>query len=262
MGFGKYIGAGLGWAFGGPIGALVGFAFGYMMEDKSFKQPNQARQAGSDQYRQQARSDYRQQYQQYRHRTTGNDFASALLVLSAAVMKADGKLMKSELDFIRQFFTQNFGPAVAAEQIGILKELLKKDIPGREVCEQIRYFMEHPMRLQMLHYLFGIARADGNVDKSEVDMIRTISDALGISPKDYDSIRAMFYKDATSAYKILEISSDATDGEVKRAYRRMANKYHPDKVSTLGDSHVKAAKEKFVKVQEAYETIKKERKMK
>ncbi len=256
MGFTKYIGGALGWALGGPIGGILGFAVGSMFDGSTKEKQSNFRGA------QGSTGDYRQKYQQYRHRTSQGDFASVLIVLSAAVMKADGKLMKSELNFIRKFFETNFGEAAAAEQMGTLQTLLKKDIPLAEVCAQVKYFMEHPMRLQLLHYLFGIAKSDGNVDASEVDVIYQISRGLGISEKDYQSIRAMFYKDASGAYKILEITDKATDAEVKKAYRHMANKYHPDKVIQLGESHVKAAQEKFVKVQEAYETIKKERKMK
>jgi DnaJ like chaperone protein len=243
----KWIGGALGWALGGPIGGILGFAFGSMVDDKSFTQ-NQA-----------TGTNYRQQYGKYRHRTSPGDFASAMLVLSAAVMKADGRQMKSELDFIRQFYQRQFGSAVAAEQMGLLKEILKKDIPLKEVCEQVKYFMEHPARLQMLHYLFGIAKADGHVHASEVKTINQIAGYLGISKKDLESIQGMFYKDVDHAYKVLEIDSKATDTEIKRAYRRMATKYHPDKLGNIGQEHAKAAQEKFIKVQEAYETIKKER---
>ena len=71
----------------------------------------------------------------------------------------------------------------------------------------------------------------------------------------------MFYKDTDSAYDVLEISPNATDDEVKSAYRRMAMKNHPDKVATLGPDVQKAAEEKFRKIQEAYETIKRQRGM-
>ncbi|MDZ4822278.1 MAG: TerB family tellurite resistance protein [Flavobacteriales bacterium] len=252
MSYAKFIGGALGWALGGPIGALLGFAFGYMMDDKSFSLDmgkGQGRIPGGGE----------PQYEQFRHHTRPGDFGSALLVLSAAVMKADQKLLKSELDFIRAFYARQFGSTNAAYQVGLLKELLKKEIPLRDVCQQIRHFMELPMRLQLLHYLFGIARADGNVDKAEVHIIGTIANYLGISDKDYESIRAMFYKDAASAFKILEIESNATDDEVKKAYRKMAMKYHPDKVRGLGEQHEKAAQAKFIKVQQAYEQLKKER---
>lgn len=253
MSYGKWIGGALGWAIGGPIGGLMGFAFGAMVDDSSA-----LKVWSNDNYN--PRADRR--YQSQRHHTRPGDFTSALLVLSAAVMKADGRHMKSELDFIRQFLTRQMGKAAATHQISLLGELLKKDIPLNEVCEQIRYYMEHPMRLQLLHYLFGIAKADGKVDKSEVKVIEYITHHLGISEKDAESIRAMFYKDAAASYTILEVDASASDDEVKKAYRRMAVKYHPDKVRDLGEMHQKAAQEKFIKVQEAYEHIKKERGLK
>jgi DnaJ like chaperone protein len=249
MSFGKWIGGALGWAMGGPIGGIIGFAIGAMADDKSF--------AGVQSNPQQQRT-----HTQYRHQTQSGDFASALLVLSAAVMKADNKLLKSELDFIREFYTKQFGSAMAAQQIGVLKEILVKEIPLREVCEQIRYYMEHPMRLQLMYYLFGIAQADGQVDKSEMHVIAQIAQYLGLNEKDYESLKAMYYKDSESAYKILEIEQSSGDDEVKKAYRKMAMKYHPDKVRGLGEQHEKSANEKFLKVQEAYEQIKKERGMK
>ncbi len=71
----------------------------------------------------------------------------------------------------------------------------------------------------------------------------------------------MFVKDINSAYKVLEISPEATDDEVKAAYRKMAVKYHPDKVAHLGDDIQHAAKEKFQHLSAAYEEIKKQRGM-
>jgi DnaJ like chaperone protein len=251
MSFGKWIGGALGWAMGGPIGGIIGFAVGAMADDKSFTGVRQGQTTQTQ-----------SNYTQYRRQTQSGDFASALLVLSAAVMKADNRLLKSELDFIREFYTKQFGSAAAAQHVGVLKELLQKDIPVREVCEQIRYYMEHPMRLQLLYYLFGIAKADGNVDKAEMQIIETIAQYLGLNSKDYESLKAMHYKDTESAYKILEIPTNATDDEIKKAYRKMAMKYHPDKVRGLGEQHEKSANEKFIKVQEAYEQIKKERNLK
>jgi DnaJ like chaperone protein len=254
MSFGKWIGGALGWAVGGPIGGMLGFAVGAFIDDKGTAVDT--RQAGR-QTHYDPRGDRR--YQSQRHHTQPGDFSSALLVLSAAVMKADGKHLKSELDFIREFFKRQFGEVAAAQQLPYLKDLLNKDIPVREVCEQIRYFMEHPMRLQLLHYLYGIAQSDGNVDKAEVHLIEQIGSYLGISAKDQESIRAMFYKDKSSSYKILEIEESCSDDDVKKAYRKMAMKFHPDKVRGLGETHEKAAAAKFIAVQEAYDHIKKDR---
>jgi DnaJ like chaperone protein len=111
----------------------------------------------------------------------------------------------------------------------------------------------------LLHFLFGIAAADGLVHPDEHKLIKHIAEQMGISQKDYESIESMFVANTDAAYKILEVDPTATDEELKKAYRRMAVKYHPDKVTYLGEDVQKAAHEKFQKVNEAWETIKKQR---
>ena len=242
--FAKWIGATLGWATGGPIGAIIGFAIGSALDNVTTVTVGGE---GMGQKRMQ--------------QTTQGDFSAALLVLSAAIMRADGKVLKSELDYVKRFFAQQFGERNAQEQMILLREILKKEIPLRDVCMQIKQFMNISARLQLLHYLFGIAKADGHVDKKEAEMVQQIADYLGISDANFHSLRAMYFRDTNSDYEILEITKSATDDEVKKAYRKMAVKYHPDKVSSLGEEIQKAAKEKFQKVQQAYENIKKERGM-
>ncbi len=245
---GKWIGGGLGWAFGGPIGAILGFAFGSMVDGMqtggySTEQiPGPGARAG-------------------RRRTTSGDFAASLVVLSAAIMKADGKVLKSELDFVKDFFVRQFGVEKAEQYVLLLRDALKQDINMYEVCSQIRNNMGYSGRLQMIHYLFGIAMADGAGHQNEIDVLETAAKYLGISSAEFLSVKAMFVKDTNSAYKILEVEPTASDEEVKKAYRRMAVKYHPDKVSHIGEDVQKAAKEKFQKLNEAYDQIKKERGM-
>ncbi len=244
MSYGKWIGGALGWALGGPIGALMGVALGTLFDDKS----EVTTQTGNQSQR-----------TTRRHNTSSGDFAASLLVLSAAVMKADGKILKSELEYVKQFYVRQFGKDTASQQMLVLKDLLKRDIPVRQVAEQIRFYMEHPARLQLLQYLFGIASADNEVASSELSEIERIAGYMGISFKDYESIKAMFVKNSADAFKILELEESASDDEIKKAYRRMAKKYHPDKVRGIGEAHEEAAKVKFQKLQEAYETIKKQR---
>jgi DnaJ like chaperone protein len=191
--------------------------------------------------------------------TRPGDFAAALLVLSAAVMKADDKVMRSELEFVKSFLKQNFGPAQADQLVRMLRDILQKPIAVREVAEQVRFNMDHPKRLVRLQYLYGIAQSDGHVHTSEVEVIRRIAIWLGISEKDRLSIEATVIPQHNNAYTVLEISKEATDAEVKKAYRRLAVKFHPDKVQDLGEQHKKAAQERFVAIQDAYERIKKER---
>jgi DnaJ like chaperone protein len=236
MRYAKWIGGGLGWAFGGPIGGILGFIFGTMVDGM---------QSGKFEYKP----------------TQSGDFSVSLLVLSAAVMRADGKVLKSELDYVRSFFIRQFGLEIANNRIQMLQEILKQDFNLPEVCLQIRQYMEYPSRLQLMHYLFGLSSADGQYSPREVDMISQIAGYLGIEKQDYESIRAMFVKDLNSAFKVLEIAPEATDDEVKTAYRKMAVKYHPDKVAHLGDDIQTAAKEKFQQLSAAYEEIKKQRGM-
>lgn len=244
MTFSKWIGGGLGWAFGGPIGGILGFAVGAMLD-----------QMRGDVVEQEVIDGPRQ-------RTTGGDLTMSLVVLTAALMKADGRVTQRELDHVRRFFMQQFGQARAGQLLMVLRDVLKRDIPVHEVCEQIRANMTHPVRLQLMHYLIGLANADGRVDRAELDLLRRMAQGMGISDKDLGSLSAMFRTaDPDAAYKILEIPPTATDEEVKKAYRRMAMKFHPDKVAQLGEDVQKAAAEKFKKVQQAYETIQAKRGM-
>ena len=242
--FGKFIGGGLGWAFGGPIGAVIGFALGAMVDGMSgteVGQPGAGPRMG------------------YNAASAENDFTVSLLVLTSSVMKADGKVLKSELEYVKRFLVGNFGEGKAQQLLPVLKELLGKEIPLRDVCLQIRQYMPEPQRLQMIQYLFGISAADGDVHPSEVVIIQTIADYLGIEKADYESIKAMFYRNVDGDYTILEVEPNASDDEVKKAYRRMAVKFHPDKVADLGEDAQKAAKERFQRIQDAWENIKKRR---
>lgn len=244
---GKWVAGTLGWAVGGPIGALLGFALGSIYDNASGDLLKWDEPAGNPNPRS-------------RPRTTSGDFEASLLILTAAVMKADNSVKKSELEFVRRFLIGQFGEAKAKEQLLILREILKRPIEIRQVALQIRTYMDHSSRLQLLHYLFQLANADKHMHGNEIDMLTRIASYLGISKKDFSSIKAMFVvQNSESVYQILEISKSATDDEVKKAYRKMAVKYHPDKVSHLGPEHQNAAKEKFQKLTEAYEQIKKER---
>lgn len=236
--FGKWIGAGLGFASGaGPIGAIIGFIIGSAFDSRTTASKTNA--GGNN-------------------NTTGS-YAISMLVLVAAVMKADGKTLKSELNFIKDFFVRNFGLESANEAIKLLRDLLEQNIPVGDVCHQIERNMDYSSRLELLHFLFGIAQADGEIHQEELKLISYIGVNMGINTKDYESILSMFIKNLDSNYKILEIDKNATDEEVKKAYRKMAMKYHPDKVSYLGEDFQKAANEKFQKVNIAYEEIKKQR---
>ncbi|MDX5320774.1 MAG: TerB family tellurite resistance protein [Bacteroidota bacterium] len=240
--WGKFVGGGLGWALGGPIGAILGAVLGSLYDTAKDSEPTMG------------------EGPEFRASSgTQADFFMSLLVLSAAVMKADGRQLKAELDYIKKFLVGNFGEEKTKEALPTLKKLLETDISVRQVCLQIRNYVDHSGRLQLLHYLFGIAAADGKVDSTEETVLQNIATYFNISSSDYASIKAMFVQSSGWAYEVLETNELATDDEVKKAYRKMATKFHPDKVASLGQEAVDAAQKKFQKVQEAYEVIKKQR---
>jgi len=242
----KWIGGGLGWAAGGPIGAVLGFMFGSMidgMQSGEYAYDSSGPAPGFG----------------MRQPTQSGDFVVSLLILAAAVMKSDNKIMRSELDYVKRFLITQFGVEEAERQLLTLRELLKQNYDVAAVSNQVRRYMEYAGRLQLLHFLFGIAIIDGEPHPNELETIGRISRGLGITDADFTSVKAMFFKDTSSAYKILGISPEATDEEVKKAYRKMALKYHPDRVTSMGEDVEKAAKLKFQELQAAYEDIKKQR---
>lgn len=196
----------------------------------------------------------------YRQSASKYDIPTMLMALSATVMKADGKVLKAELDYVKQFFSQQFGNQFNSRHLQVLKQFLDSDrIPLNEICSDIRNRMPAEVRAQLVHYLFGIAKADGNVAESELKSIENIANLLGVSSQEFISLKNMFYRDINSDYKILGVTSSASNEEIKKAYRKMAITHHPDKVASMGEEYQKGAKEKFLKIQEAYENIKKKR---
>ena len=236
----KWITGGLGWMFGGPMGALLGYALGSLFskaeEQEKFQRHYQNMSAPAAQ------------------------FEISLLILAAYVIKADGKVDQRELDYVRAQFKQMFGARRAQESFKVFKHIINsKEVSLRQICLQIDKHVSHSQRLQLIHFLYGISMADGHIDAKEVEIIEKIGAYMYINVHDMASIKAMFYNEPKQNYKILELDPKASDAEVKKAYRKMAIKYHPDKLSDLSEAQQKMGKEKFIKVQEAYEAIKNER---
>lgn len=206
------------------------------------------------------------------------DFGKYLMMLSSVVMKADGATLKSELNFVKNFFAQQFGETKSKEYVKQLKTYLEQNISVEKVSQIIDQNINQSSKIQLLHYLIGIAVADGEMSNSELQVLKRIARSLRISEQTFMSILAMFnyqrkgggYHRKTNttqnnaislnvAYQILGISPNAEETDIKKAYRKLAIKYHPDKVSQLGEEFQKGAKEKFQKVQDSYEKIKEAR---
>lgn len=188
------------------------------------------------------------------------DFELNLLSLCSIIIKADGQVSQRELDYVRQYFLSTYGKEKANAIFRTFNEVIKKrEISAQRICSYLVQRTRYEVRLQLLHFLFGIAQADGQVSQAEIAKLRELAGYLNVGQYDFESIMAMFIRSADNAYKILEVDKNATDEEVKKAYRNMAKKYHPDRVVTEDEAIKKGAEEKFKEVQKAYETIQKER---
>ena len=229
----KWIGAAAGWFFGGPIGGIIGYYiaknfFGSKVDNKKA-------------------------------------FEISLLILSSIVIKSDGKVLRSELDYVKKFFTRTFGATKSNEYFKIFNSLNKQNLTSklRQVCLQLNSHINHSSRLEIIHFLFGVSSADNEIHNKEVEQIQRIANYMNISPYDFESIKSMFLASGNSniehCYTMLGITNQATDGEVKKAYRKMAVKYHPDKLQSVSDDIKNLSEEKFLKVNEAYEQIMKGR---
>ncbi|MDP3557223.1 MAG: TerB family tellurite resistance protein [Bacteroidota bacterium] len=248
----KFILAALGYFFLGKnfFGIIAGFVVGSIIDN--FISPPAKGANGESVF------DY---YKQHAGRSN-QDFATMLMALSAAVMKADGRTLKVELEYIKSFFAQQFGPQFSGIHLQTLKHFLDGgEIPLAQICSDIKLRMTVEVRIQLLHYLFGIAKADGHVADEEIRVLNNIARLLEIPNSDFESVKNMFYRDVNSDYRVLGIENNATEEEIKKAYRQMVVRYHPDKVIHMGEEYQKGAKEKFQKIQEAYENIKKNKGM-
>lgn len=247
MSFTKWIFGGLGFAWGGPIGALVGVLIGSVFDYNIKKYDDEKEQDQNA-----TRGD---------KRATRGDIQVSIIVLIACVIKADGRVLKSEINYIKPFLLRNFGEEGAKQALLLLKELLQKEIDPIAVSQQIGQHINYSTRLELLRVLIEVANADGNIDLLEMQVIERISVGMSIQNADYQSILALYQrqKDANWAYTALEISPSANNDELKKAYRRMAMKYHPDKVANAGEEIRQQATEKFRGINEAYEYIKQQR---
>ena len=236
--FVKWIGGGLGWAFGGPLGGVLGFIAGTVydsLEIRIFRKSD--------------------------GQTTMGDFATSLLVLIAAVIKTEGPVVKSELDYVKQFLKQNFGEKGAGEALILLKEILKQNIPLDDVCVQIRNNLDYSSRLQLVHFLYNLANVDGHLSGAEQNMLNYITNNLRVSVSDKRTVGTILKQDDSiiAAYALLGVERATSIIDIKKAYRSLAIKYHPDKVAYLGEELKRTANDKFQQLTRAYELIKRER---
>lgn len=265
MAFGKIIGGFLGFISGGPLGALLGIALGGLLEKLSDAVNTPETQGTFDGHSgYQSRAYTRQQVYEGQR----NSFLLSMLVLASYIIKADGRVMHSEMELVRNVLRQNFGDATSYQGNEILRKLFDEQKRTgmsafrntvMECCGQIADNMDYAQRLQLLNFLVLISQADGRVAPSEVTAMKECAQWMRMSADEVDSMLGLGKDDLESAYKVLGISPNATDDEVKKAYRRLALEHHPDKVAALGEDVRKAAEKKFQEINAAKDLIYKSR---
>ena len=274
MSHAKWIGGLLGLLSKGPIGALAGFVLGNLF-DTLYKDDGFA----SDTYEQYSNGSYANdgytdaEANRVSQNTNRNGFLFSLLALSSYIIRADGKIMHSEMETIRRAMRMNFGEAAAVQGEQILRQLFERqkqmdaEQPGAfrstifDCCHQLRMVLNTSQRLQLLSLLVSLAKADGNVAPEEITALREVVVELGLSEAELNSMLNLGSTTLADAYAVLEISESATDDEVRAAYKRMVVKHHPDRVASLGDDIRAAAEKKMREINEAKELIYKARGM-
>ena len=239
----RWIAAIIGYSIFRFPGAIIGFLLGSLFEGSSSSNGSR-----------------RSIFTQSKQGVSPAEFELNLLSLASLVIKADGIVNQKELDFVRQYFVQAYGKEQANATFKVFnEEIKKKQLSAQKIAAFLRNRMRYESRLQIIHFLFSVAKADGQISDPEVREINNITGFLGINHHDFESIKAMFFNNPDSAYKILEIEKTANPDQIKKAYRTMVKKYHPDKLQHMDEVYRNGAEEKFRKVQEAYEQIQKER---
>lgn len=275
----KWIGGFLGLLSGGPIGALAGFVLGALfdmmsVDDGSTTTGYYDDATGGSYYGGSYSSGSSSSgYQRSERVDTGtrNGFLFSMLTLASYIIRADGKIMHSEMETMRSFLRQNFGQTAVDEGNAIMLKLFEQQKqmedqqPGSyrqviiEACEQLRRVLNRPQRLQLLSLLAMVAKADGHVASAEVVALREVTAHLGLEESELNSMLNLGSTTLSNAYAVLEIDETATDDEVRAAYKRMVVKHHPDRVASLGEDIKAAAEKKMREINEAKELIYKAR---
>lgn len=246
--WGKVIGGVTGFAVGGPIGAIIGAVAGHHVLDKNKST------AG----------------------TIGNEerqiaFTTAVIILSAKMAKADGQVTRDEVDAFKEVFHI---PPGEAKAVGQIFDQAKQNADGyepyaRQIGEMFRG--EWNVLEELIGALFHIAKADGHIHPGEIRYLHGVARLFGFSDRDFERIQTIYLAGwggeggraakADDAYEILGVATDASDDDIKAAYRNLVRENHPDVLTAKGmpQEFIDLANEKLATINNAYDRIKKQR---
>ncbi len=278
MGFwGKAFGIGIGFMMGGPLGAVLGGVLGHIYDVESDPQKmglgvrcpycGKMVRPTSDGYCPVCGGDLKSKHFDQPQSATDRQFLFyvSLTSLAAKMAKADGVVSKEEIQAFDLFVRQEL--RLSEEERKVVAQIFNqaKNSPEDPMsfARQFRSLIGYqPEVLQtMVHLLFRIALADGQFHPAEEKFIRQVAEIFGLSPSEYDQIRALFVKFDHHAYQVLGLAPQANIEEIKNTYKKLANQYHPDRLIAKGvpEDFIKIANEKMAEINNAYDQIRKER---
>lgn len=202
------------------------------------------------------------------------DLNVALIGLISVMMNADGQNTKPELEEVKSFLLKRFGEQKAKKLLLYLKHSLQKEITNfRPHCLRLNRNLSYIQKLDFLTLLFRIASANGEICQNEAEILSKISRHIAIRNSDFIELthrfstfynyqkrqtQSLVYHDTRWAYKALFIDENASTEEIKKAYRKLAMQYHPDKIDSNDRIAQTQAAEKFRRIHEAYKYLRKE----
>lgn len=262
--WGKVIGGMAGFSLGGPLGALLGAVIGHAVDkriasgDPQTLPPWMGGGAGP-------RSEFERQAA----------FTLAVIGLSAKMAKADGVVTRAEIDAFKRLFQI---PAHDMQKVGLMFDQARQTSDGFEMyATQIaQLFHDSPQVMEeLLHALFQIAQADGDLHPAETAFLARVAQIFGFSPAHFDTIRARARAGGGSGarasssggedpYAVLGLARIASDQEIKDTYRRLLRENHPDMLIAKGmpPELVASANRTMAAINAAFESIKRERGLK
>lgn len=249
---GKFIGAAIGFFWGGPIGALIGAAIGHQFDksDSSFFWNTYTNELDD---------------LQTNHNEANVAFFVSVFSMLAKMAKADGLVSRAEIKSVETFMENQLHLDARGKNfaINIFRSAVNSPEPFDNFARQFYYrFQYDPELLEMVvDMLLRVGYADGEITRAGEELAYTAARIFGISSSAFEYIKSRYAQVAKKAYSVLGIDENASDSEIKSRYRKLVHEYHPDKLAAKGvpDEFSRYARERFGEIQSAYEEIRKER---
>lgn len=231
----KWLGAGLGWAMtGNPLGGLLGFIAGSLLDTDDKKTGGKA--------------------------AVGlTEFETNLIVISSHLITIDGKVTMQEIAFLQQFLNTHFEDKHADKRKEVIHHCLNKEYDLNVACDQIRMYTPHATHVQVIRFLFDLALSDGDLNERESYFIFRLAGYINVNDVEFRKLKTEHLEVKTTAYEVLGARKEMSFSEIRMIYRQSVLKYHPDRNKDVSEAEKKKLADKFQKIQEAYQQVKKER---